>query len=64
MKIRKKWCILVATVEGKKHDKKLAEESHISYPKNATLTKDTAFQKYEPEGVLTGQPKKKSEEVN
>ena len=60
----KKVVYLSATVEGKKHDKKLAEESHISYPKNATLTKDTAFQKYEPEGVLTGQPKKKSEEVN
>ncbi|HXH70813.1 MAG TPA: transposase family protein [Pyrinomonadaceae bacterium] len=60
----KKVVYLSATVEGKKHDKKLAEESKISYPKNATLTKDTAFQKYEPNGVLTEQPKKKSEEVN
>jgi hypothetical protein len=50
---------LSATVEGKKHDKKLADESKISYPKNATLTKDTAFQKYEPKGVLTAQPKKR-----
>ena len=31
---------LSETVEGKKHDKKLAEESRLSYPKNATLTKD------------------------
>lgn len=52
------------TAEGKKHDKRLAEESNISYPTNATLTKETAFQKYEPKGVLTGQPKKKSEAVS
>ncbi len=45
-------------VEGKKHDKKLAEESKISYPENARLTKDTGFQGYEPRGVLTPQPKK------
>lgn len=51
---------LSETVEGKKHDKKLAEESRISYPPNATVSKDTGFQGYEPEGVLTAQPKKKS----
>jgi hypothetical protein len=50
---------LSETVEGEKHDKKLAEESRLSYPKNATLTKDTGFQGYEPEGVLTAQPKKR-----
>jgi len=54
----KKIVYLSATVEGKKHDKKLAEESKISYPKNASLTKDTGFQGYEPEGVLNQQPKK------
>ena len=53
---------LSETVEGKKHDKKLAQESRLSYPRNATLTKDTGFQGYEPEGVLTAQPKKRSEE--
>jgi hypothetical protein len=53
---------LSETVEGKKHDKKLAEESRLSYPRNAILTKDTGFQGYEPEGVLTAQPKKRSEE--
>lgn len=47
-----------ATVEGKKHDKKLADESKISYPKNASLTKDTGFEGYEPKDVLTQQPKK------
>ncbi len=49
---------LSETVEGKKHDKKLAEESQLSYPRNATLTTDTGFQGYEPTGVLTAQPKK------
>lgn len=49
---------LSKTAEGKKHDKKLAEESKISYPENASLTKDTGFQGYEPKGVLSEQPKK------
>ena len=54
----KKVVYLSPTVEGKKHDKKLADESRISYPKNASLTKDTGFQNYQPPGVLTEQPKK------
>lgn len=58
----KKVVSLSPTVEGQKHDKKLADESHIKYPKNASLTKDTGFQGYEPEGVLSQQPKKKCEE--
>ncbi len=52
---------LSPTAEGKKHDKKLADESQISYPRNASLTKDTGFQGYEPEGVLSEQPKKSGE---
>ncbi len=50
---------LSETVDGKKHDKKLADESQISYPKNASLTQDTGFQGYQPEGVVVQQPKKK-----
>lgn len=50
---------LSPTVEGKKHDKKLADESQISYPLNASLTKDTGFQGYEPKAVLSEQPKKR-----
>ncbi len=49
---------LSATADGKKHDKKLADESKISYPRNASLTKDTGFQGYEPEAIVTEQPKK------
>src|SRR5215467_11676235 len=46
------------TIAGKTHDKKAADEAQIAYPTNATLDKDTGFQGYEPEGVLTQQPKK------
>jgi hypothetical protein len=49
---------LSPTENGKKHDKKIADENNISYPSSATLGKDTGFQGYEPEGVLTFQPKK------
>ncbi len=55
----KKVVYLSATVEGKKHDKKLADESQISYPENASLTQDTGFQGYQPKGVVVQQPKKK-----
>ena len=37
----KKVVYLSETVEGKMHDKKLADKSRISYPKNASLTQDT-----------------------
>ena len=49
---------LSKTVAGRKHDKKMADEATIAYPAGATLAKDTGFQGYEPEGVLTAQPKK------
>jgi Helix-turn-helix of DDE superfamily endonuclease len=46
------------TIAGKTHDKKAADEAHMVYPVNATLDKDTGFQGYEPNRVLTTQPKK------
>jgi hypothetical protein len=46
------------TIAGKMHDKKAADEAHIAYPTHATIDKDTGFQGYEPEGVLTAQPRK------
>jgi len=55
---------LSPTVEGNKHDSRLAKEVIISYPANATLDKDTGFQGYEPHGVLTSQPKKKRRVTN
>lgn len=50
---------LSQTYEGKKHDKKIADEEQPTYPEGSHLLKDTGFQGYEPEGVLTYQPKKK-----
>jgi hypothetical protein len=46
------------TEPGAKHDKKAADEAQIEYPACATLDKDTGFQGYEPDGILTRQPKK------
>jgi hypothetical protein len=46
------------TIAGKRHDTKAADEAHMASPTHATLDKDTGFQGYEPEGVLTAQPKK------
>jgi hypothetical protein len=43
---------LSATYEGKKHDKKLADEQALRFPKGSKLWKDTGFQGYEPEGVF------------
>jgi hypothetical protein len=48
---------LQLTGPDKMHDKK-ADEAAISYPRNATLDKDTGLQGYEPAGVITRQPKK------
>ncbi len=50
---------LSETVEGKKHDKKLADEEGYQFPPGSKLWKDTGFQGYEPENVTTFQPKKK-----
>ena len=51
--------VLSETCEGKKHDKKLADEQDLHFPKGSKVWKDTGFQGYEPEGVITYQPKKK-----
>jgi hypothetical protein len=50
---------LSKTVEGKKHDKKIADEEAIEYPEDTVLQQDTGFQGYAPEGVIIKQPKKK-----
>jgi hypothetical protein len=51
--------VLSQTCEGKKHDKKLADEQNLRFPKGSKVWKDTGFQGYEPEEVITYQPKKK-----
>ena len=50
---------LGATSAGSVHDKKLADESGLSYPPDTLLLKDTGFQGHEPPGIATLQPKKK-----
>jgi hypothetical protein len=52
---------LSPTVAGKTHDKKAVDEADLVYPVNSTLDKDTGFQGYEPDRVLTQQPKKNPE---
>lgn len=51
--------VLSPTVEGKKHDKKLADEQEIPFPPGSKLWQDTGYQGYQPENVETYQPKKK-----
>jgi hypothetical protein len=50
---------LSPTVEGKRHDKKLADEQDGSFPAGSKLWKDTGFQGYEPKNTQTLQPTKK-----
>ena len=47
------------TSPGSVHDKKLADESGLSFPSGALVVKDTGFQGYEPPECDTLQPKKK-----
>ncbi len=50
---------LSKTYEGKKHDKRIADEEDPTYPEGIDLFKDTGFQGYEPAKITTFQPKKK-----
>ena len=50
---------LTDTVVGKKHDKKLADESHYQLPEGSVLLQDTGFQGFSLEQVQVIQPKKK-----
>ena len=50
---------LSGTCEGKRHDKKLADDEHYCFPPGSKLLQDTGFQGYRPKGVTIIQPKKK-----
>ncbi len=50
---------LSKTVESKKSDKKLADESDYCLPEGSILIQDTGFQGFNLEGVIIIQPKKK-----
>lgn len=58
-KSTKKVKVLSPTCEGKKHDKKLADEQAIPFPKGSKVRQDLGFQGYQPEGVTIYQPMKK-----
>jgi hypothetical protein len=51
--------LLTATCEGKKHDKKIADEAEFTLPEGSLLYQDNGFQGFALEGVTILQPKKK-----
>jgi len=51
---------LSGTYPGTAHDKRIADEEHLTYPPGTTLYKDTGFQGYEPPVEKTCQAKKKA----
>jgi IS5 family transposase len=51
--------LLTPTCEGKKHDKKIADETHLTLPKGSDLYQDTGFQGYSLADVTILQPLKK-----
>ena len=51
---------LSGTYPGKTHDKRIADEAHLTYPPATALYKDTGFQGYEPPVEKTYQVKKKA----
>lgn len=55
---KKRVSYLSQTYPGRTHDKKVADQENISYPKHIRLHKDTGFQGYEPAVQKTFQPKK------
>lgn len=52
-------CYLSQTYSGRRHDKRICDEEKYRFPPLSELLKDTGFQGYEPENVITYQPKKK-----
>lgn len=50
---------LSKTVAGKMHDKKLADQSNLTFPNLAVVEQDTGFQGYELDNIIIVQPKKK-----
>lgn len=51
--------LLTATCEGKKHDKKIADEAAFTLPEGSLLYQDTGFQGFALEGTIIFQPTKK-----
>ena len=45
--------------EGKRADKRIADEEDYRFPEGTTLYQDKGFQGYDPSGATVSQPKKK-----
>jgi len=50
--------LLTETCEGKRHDKRVADEAAYTVPERSTLYQDTGFQGFTLDGVRIKQPKK------
>ena len=50
---------LSQTYEGTRHDRAICDDEQYEFSDNSTLQKDRGFQGYEPENVITYQPKQK-----
>lgn len=50
--------VLTETCEGKRHDKRVADETAYTVPEESTLYQDTGFQGFTMTGVTIKQPKK------
>ena len=57
--LQPKILLLTPTCEGKKHDKKIADETGLVLPRGSKLCQDNGFQGYSLPGVIIIQPTKK-----
>jgi len=60
----KRVAFLSTTYAGKTHDKKVADQEQVRYPRRCTLRQDTGFQGYQPRVARLCQPKKSRVVVN
>ena len=56
--VSKRVAFLSSTYAGKTHDKKVADQEQIHYPRQCILRQDTGFQGYKPRVAQLCQPKK------
>jgi hypothetical protein len=62
--VSKRVAFLSRTYAGKTHDKKVADQEQIRYPRRCILRQDTGFQGYQPRVARLCQPKKSHVAVN
>lgn len=62
--VSKRVAFLSTTYAGKTHDKKIADQEQVRYPRRCILRQDTGFQGYRPHVAKLCQPKKSRAAVN